>query len=265
MPQDFWHKQGDQPLFPDLLWSRPENRSFAGKLLIIGGHAHGFAAPAEAYQAAEQSGIGTARVLLPDHLRPQLTKVQGTAVAADFAPSTPSGSFASEALAEMLAESNWADGVLLTGDLGRNSETAIVLEKLVAKYQGPLVITKDAVDYFTSNSQAAIDRPKTCLVLSIAQLQKLATHARYPTAITFGMNLLQLIDTLHDFTQTFTVHIIVKHLDTIFVAVNGQVSTTKSTDSLEDTWRVATAAKAAVWWIQNPSKPFEAFTTALAN
>lgn len=263
MPRDYWHKQGDQPLFPDLLWSRPENRAHAGKLLIIGGHAHGFIAPAEAFQVAEQNGIGTARVLLPDHLRPQLTKVQGSAVAANFAPSTPSGSFASEALSEMLAESNWADGVMLAGDLGRNSETAIVLEKLVTKHAGPLIITKDAVDYFTSNSHDITQRPETCLVLTIAQLQKLATNAKYPTAVTFGMNLLQLVDVLHDFTQTYTLHIIVRHLDTMFVAVNGQVSTTKATDSLEDNWRVATAAKSAVWWIQNPRKPFEALTTSV--
>jgi hypothetical protein len=27
-------------------------------------------------------------------------------------------------------------------------------------------------------------------------------------------------------------------------------------------WRIETAATAAVWWLQNPSKPFEALTTA---
>ena len=260
---DYWYKQGDDPLFPDLLWSRPENKLHAGKLLIVGGHAHGFAVPAEAFMVAEQSGIGTARVVLPDHLRSQLVKVQGPSLNTEFAPSTPSGSFASKSLAELLDTSAWADGVLLAGDFGRNSETAVVLEKLVTIYSGKIIMTKDAVDYFTSNAQATIHRPNTCLVLTIAQLQKLATNAKFATAITYGMDLLQLVDVLHEFTRQFQVYLIVKHHENICVAVNGRVSTTKSTGSLQDNWRVETATNASVWWIQNPTKPFEAFTSAV--
>lgn len=261
--RSYWHKQEDTPLFPDLLWSRPENRQHAGKLLVVGGHAHGFAAPAEAFAAAEKAGVGAARVLLPDHLRRQLVKLQGPSLSMDFAPSTPSGSFASKSLAELLDAGAWADGVLLAGDFGRNSETAIVLEKLVSKFPGTLVITKDAMDYFTSNSLVVLNRPNTCLVLTIAQLQKLATNAKFTTAITFGMDLLQLVDVLHEFTQQFQASIIVKHLENIFVAVNGQVSTTKTTTDIEDSWRVSTAAHASVWLLQNPAKPFEALTTSL--
>ncbi len=261
--RDYWHKQEDTPLFPDLLWSRPENRQHAGKLLIVGGHAHGFAAPAEAFAEAEKAGIGTARVMLPDHLRSQLVKLQGPSLSMEFAPSTPSGSFASKALAELMDASAWADGVLLAGDFGRNSETAIVLEKLVSKFPGTMVLTKDAVDYFTSNSQTVLNRPSTCLVLTIAQLQKIATNAKFTTAITFGMDLLQLVDVLHGFTEQYQASIIVKHLENIFVAVNGQVSTTKTTVDIEDSWRVATAAHASVWLLQNPGKAFEALTTSL--
>lgn len=259
---EYWQKQGEVPLFPDLLWSRPENRQHAGKLLVVGGHAHGFSAPAEAFSVAEKAGIGSARVMLPDHIRPQLKKVQGTVLTTEFAPSTPSGSFAAKALAELLDASAWADGVLLAGDFGRNSETAIVLEKLASKYPGKLVLTKDAVDYFTSNASVIIDRKDTCLVLTIAQLQKLASSAKFATAITFSMNLLQLVEALHAFTTQHTSYIVVKHLDTILVAVNGKVCTTKTEQGLEDSWRAATAAKASVWWIQNPSKPFQALTTS---
>lgn len=77
------------------------------------------------------------------------------------------------------------------------------------------------------------------------------------------MDLLQLVDVLHEFTKSFQVSLVVKHLQNIVVAVNGQVSTTKTNADLEDSWRVATAAKAAVWLIQNPSKQFEALTTSL--
>jgi NAD(P)H-hydrate repair Nnr-like enzyme with NAD(P)H-hydrate dehydratase domain len=90
-----WLKQvADKPLFPDLLWSRPENKRQAGKLLIVGGNLHGFAVPMAAYNAATAAGIGSARVILPEKLK----KALGTSFTeAEFAPSTPSGSLSRQA------------------------------------------------------------------------------------------------------------------------------------------------------------------------
>jgi hypothetical protein len=256
----YWHKQtAYKPLYPDLLWSRPENKAQAGKLLIVGGNAHGFAAAGEAYAEATKAGIGAARVLLPDSLQKTVGRVFE---AGEYAPSTPSGSFSQKALAELLAMSQWADATLLAGDFGRNSETAILLEACVTKYSGPLTLTKDTVDYFAGSPVALLNRPDTLLVLSFAQLQKLASSARFTTAFTFDMDFLRLIDALHELTAQHQPSIIVKHLESIFVAVNGQVSSTKLTEDLE-VWRVKTAAHATVWWLQNPAKPFEAMTVSL--
>jgi len=260
MQSEYWHKQAsDKPLFPDLLWSRPENRQLAGKLLIIGGNLHGFAAPAEGFQEATKAGVGVARVLLPEALQ----KTVGSAFeAGEYAPSTPSGSFSQKSLNEFLQASQWAESVLLTGDLGRNSETAILLEKFAEKYAGPLAITKDAADYFTGIPQKVLHRPDTLFVVSLAQLQKLASSAGFTKPFTFNMDLLRLVETLHEFTSTYATSIVVKHLDTLYVATGGEVSTTKLAEDKE-TWRVITAAHAAVWWLQNPGKPFEALTTAV--
>jgi ADP-dependent NAD(P)H-hydrate dehydratase / NAD(P)H-hydrate epimerase len=267
--RDYWIKQTiDTPAFPDLSWSRPENRAQAGKLLIVGGNAHGFAAAGEAYTEATKAGIGTARVLLPDSLRKSVGRVF---TAGEYAPSTPSGSFSQKALAELLAMSDWANGVLLAGDFGRNSETAILLEQFAATYSGQLTLTKDAVDYFVktltslpmSGSEALLSRPETLLVVSFAQLQKLAGSAHFSTAFTFDMDFLRLVDALHEFSRQYaTASIIVKHLDTIFVAVRGQLSTTKL-DPDPEIWRVKIAASASTWWLQNPAKAFEALTTAV--
>src|SRR5438105_14108225 len=117
---NYWHKQAsDKPLFPELLWSQPENRTQAGKLLIIGGNLHAIAAPAQAYAEALKAGIGSAKVVLPDVTKktvgPLLENVE-------YAPSSRSGSFARNALASFVDLSQWADGVLITGDTGRNSE-----------------------------------------------------------------------------------------------------------------------------------------------
>jgi hypothetical protein len=258
MDQTYWQRQNSkQPLFADLVWSRPENKTYAGKLLIVGGNLHGFSAPAEAFAAAGDAGIGVARAVLPDSLQRTVGRVFQ---AGEYAPSTPSGSFSNKALAELLAMASWSDGVLLAGDLGRNSETAIMLESFAGKYAGPLVITKDAVDYFSSTPQPVEHREDTALVLSFSQLQKLAMSLHLPAAFTFDMDILRLVDALHELTLNYPFFIVTKHLDQLFVAVGGDVSSTKlATD--RDIWRVATAAHVAVWWLQNQSKPFEALTT----
>ncbi len=257
---DYWQKQTkDAPLFPELLWSRPEHKAQAGKLAIIGGNAHGFAAVAEAYQAAQQAGVGTARVLLPEAIK----KVVGPVLTeGEFAPSNPSGSFSQKALAELLELSQWADGVLVAGDLGRNSETAILLESFVSKYSGALTLTQDAVDYFTSKPSVLLQRSDTTLVLSLSELQKLVAASGFTKPITFGMDLLKLVETLREFTDMYSLEIIVKHLDNLLVALSGRVTTTKLTKELP-IWRVKTAAAASVWRLQNPTKPLEALTTSL--
>lgn len=260
---DYWHKQTtDQPLFPDLLWSRPENKHHAGKLLIIGGNSFGFSAVGEAYNEAQKAGAGSVRVLLPEAVR----KVVGRVIEhAEFAASNPSGSFSQPALSEWLAQAVWADGVLLAGDLGHNSETAIVLEQFLTKYTGQITLTQDAVEYCLKNAADCLQRDNTTLVLTMAQLQKIGVNARFDTAFTFDMGMLNLVETLHTFTQQYPATIVIKHLGTLYAASGGQVSTTKSDDSPTDAWRIKTAAHTAVWWLQNPAKAFESITTSLAS
>lgn len=263
MERDYWQRQDfAKPLFPDLLWSRPENRAAAGKLLVVGGNVHGFAAPAEAYNEAVKAGIGTARVLLPDALQKTVGPVLE---AGEFAPSTKgSGSFSQKALDEFLIQGNWADGVLLAGDFGRNAETAILLEKFLAHHRGQTTLTRDACDYTTSAPHTVLTREDTLLVLSLSQLQRLGVAAKFSSPVTFGMDLLHLAAWLHGFTLAWAPRIITKHLDTLLVAVNGQVSTTKLPEDVP-IWRTKTTARAAVWWLQNPTMPFESLTTAVAS
>lgn len=260
MARTFWVRQSvNAPLFSDLLWGRPQNRSRAGKLLIIGGNLHGFAAPAEAYNEATKAGVGLTRVLLPRAVKKLAGNILETV---EYAPSTPSGSFSQEALATFLEQASWADAILLAGDFGRNSETAILLEQFVSKYDGQIVMTKDAVDYFSNIPSKIFERGNVTLVLSLAQLRKLATNLRFTIPITFSMDLLKLTDALHELTKAYPIQIITSHLDTIFVSVNGQVSTTKLDEDMP-IWRLKIAAAAAVWWLQNPNKPFEALTTSI--
>lgn len=261
MDRAYWQRQTpEEPLYPDLLWSRPENKQHAGKMLIVGGNAFGFAAAAEAYGEATSAGIGTARVMLPDSLQKTVGKVFS---AGEYTPSTPSGSFAQQALAELIEMSSWSDATMLAGDLGRNSETAILLEKFLQKYTGQLTLAQDAVDYFTKNAGTVLGRQSTLLVLNMSQLQKLSTGAKFTTAFTSQMDFLHVVDALHDFTKSHEANIILEHNQTVFIAVNGLISTTKQADEASHIIKIA--AHSAVWWLQNPDKPFEALSTAIAS
>jgi hypothetical protein len=253
----FWHKQTpDKPLYADMLWSRPENKKARGKLLVVGGHSHAFTAPARAYAESVSAGVGLTRVVLPRHVKRLLPS---TFSEMEFAPSTPSGSFARQALAELLDAASWADGVLLAGDFGRNSETAIVLEQFIQKYTGQLTLSQDSIDYFVSSEQLCA-RPNTLVAPSFSQLQKLATAAHLKTAVTSSLDFLHFIDALRDFTRHCPLSIAINHNQTTFVAVNGQVSSTKPQSGKDE---AALAAHAAVWWLQNPGKPFEAISTSI--
>jgi len=252
-----WHKQGSQPLFPDLLWSRPQNKRTAGKLLIIGGNLHNFSAPGQAYAAAVQAGVGTAKVLLPEGLRKTIGAVLDNC---EFAPMNKSGSFSKAALGEWLDYAAWADGVLLSGDLGRNSETAIVTEQFIKNFSGQLTVTQDALDQFRDNPMPLFQRPNTTIVASFGQLQKMWPKiTKDDRVIKYANTLIQNLDIMHATAGQLPINIVTKQHDDVIVVANGKISTTKNTNEI---WRVETAAKAATWWLQNPQKPYEALTTS---
>jgi hypothetical protein len=254
----YWQKQTkDSPLFGELLWSRPENRRHAGKLLVLGGNLHGFSDPASVYNQAAKAGIGTCRVLLPEALHKTVGQLFP---AADYAASTAaSGGFARAALDEWLSQSAWADGAVLAGNFGHNSETSILIESYAQKYGGQLTLVNDTVDYALDTPELFLARPETTLVLTMPQLQKLAVAAKLTKPVVSTLALLQLVEVLHDFTQQHSANIVTYHDDTILVAVNGRISSTRMSSADLTT----IAAHTAVWWLQNPSKPYEAITTAL--
>ncbi len=258
MDRSYWHRQTpEEPLFPDLLWSRPENKRLAGKLLVIGGNTYGFSGAAEAYAEASSAGVGTARVLLPDSLQKTVGRVFA---AGEYAPTTPSGSFAQQALAEFIEMAAWSDAIILAGDLGKNSETAVLLEKFIQKYSGQLALVQDSVDYFIKGPSVVLNRQDTLLVLNMPQLQKLAINAKFATAFTSQMDFLRIIDALSEFTKLHSANIILEHNQTVFVAVDGLISTTKKSDADHV---IKIAAHAAVWWLQNPSKTYQALTSSV--
>jgi NAD(P)H-hydrate repair Nnr-like enzyme with NAD(P)H-hydrate dehydratase domain len=260
MDFSYWKKQSlETPLFPDIEWSKPEVRSMSGKLGIVGGNKLGFAGVAEAYSVASSAGVGQIRVLLPDILK---KTIPATITDTMFAPTNPSGSLTKDASTDLATLGAWADGILMIGDAGRSSETAILYEQFLHDYTGQLIITRDAIDLVKNSSKALVERPNTLLIASFAQLQKLFQSVYYPKVLTFSMQLTNLVEALHKFTITYPVTIAVLHRETFIVAHQGAIVTTPW-DNPMNIWRGNTAAKAATYWLWSPTKPLEATSTAI--
>lgn len=259
MEHTYWHRQTrDNPLFPDIEWSKPEQKIHAGKLAIIGGNKLGFRSVADSYDEATALGAGQVRVVLPDALK---ASIPTTILDTVYVPSNPSGGMSKESGDIFSATSGWADHMLLIGDTGRNSETAMLFEQLL-ECDVPLTVTRDAVDLLKNASQKLVERERTTLVMSFAQLQKLMQNVYYPRIVSFSMTLQALVETLHKFTITYPVTIVTYHQNHIVVAHDGEVVTSEFDEPML-IWRGSVATRVATYQLWTPTKPFEASVASL--
>jgi hypothetical protein len=255
---DYWKKQTDQPLFADIEWSRPQQKSRLGKLLIVGGTAHGFAAVVKSYSASVAVGVGEVKVAVPDALKQNLPADFSQAI---LLPTNQSGAISLEAKDQLLAAASWADGVLLIGDSGMNSETEVLLNNLLASTSSWVTVSRDAIDLLCTEASALANRPQTNLLMNFNQTQKLFSSLYYPKILTFSMQLTNFVEALHKFTITYPLTLTVVFGGKIIVAYSGQVA---SQDFADQTALIngQLAAKAAAYLLWNPQKPLEAVATS---
>jgi len=204
------------------------------------------------------SGRGQLRAVLPDALRKSFPASVSDAV---FIPSNTSGGFNKDAIPEIIAAANWAHVTLLVGDMGRNSETAMACERLLDSFSGHLVITRDAVELLKPVAERVVNRDKTTLVMSFAQVQKLFQSVYYPRILSFSMQLMQFVDALHKFTITYPATIVTFHQNHLVVAHGGEI-VTQEFDEPMAIWRGLTATKAACYLLWTPAKPLEAIAAS---
>lgn len=257
---EYWHKQKvGKPLYPSVAWNKPEQKSLSGKLLIIGGNLHSINAPNIAYIQALKAGIGECRVAMPLSTR----KFFGSKIPPniEFLASTPSGSFSAKAYDDIMQLANWTDGILFSGDVGKNSETSILLEEL-SKLNITKTYVNDCVDPFIHNPKYILNDINSLLVLSFSQLQKLSQNIKSTHAFTSTLEIAQLAEKLHLFTAPNSAGLITERRQDIYFAVSGKVVTTKFENT--ETWPLAIATEASVWWLQNPTQKYEAISTAVS-
>ena len=254
---DYWQKQKQKPLFPEVDTWQPEQRRFAGKLLIIGGNKGAFFSVAKAMETANKMGVGEVRVLLPDSLRGQLPK----APEIYFAKAEASGAFGKAAMAEMMAQLEWAESVLIVGDIGKNAETSVVFANFMKHCDKPVVMSRDAVDVLTPDAMNwGMREQPTMIFLTISQLQKLLRTLYYPKVITLSMPMNQLIETLHKFTLSYSLTLVTFHEGQVVIARDGQVISEEIGDT-EYTqlslWDGKIQSRSAVLALWNREQPVE--------
>lgn len=261
MEHSYWKRQeAGKPLYPDIEWSKPERRDQAGRLLIIGGNKLGFVAVAESYQTSVSNGVGEVKVLVPDCLKKSIPPSIPNVI---FSACTTSGGLSKDSLSELHTSAEWASGVLLIGDAGRNAETALTYEEFISKYDGQLTVTRDAIDLVKNNPGLLVERPNTLLVASFAQVQKMFQGVYYPKMLTFNMQLLQLVEALHKFTITYPCTIMTLHNETIVIASSGNVVTQKWDEPMA-IWRGSVATQAANYWLWNDTKTIESISASIS-
>lgn len=243
-------QSSNQPLYPNIVWSRPENKNGSGKLLIIGGNSTSFSNVAKEFSDAEKAGVGICHVLVPA----SLSKITKDIPFIEYAPANPSGSFSRKALAEILGVLKITDGLLIAGDLGKNSETSLLLEDLLAKFSGPVFISSNALASFASIS-FILNREKTVLFVDKKQLRDIFIEAKSTFAITSELPKAKLAEALIHFSSSHQSTLVVQDFNNVWVAHSRKI--------IESEKSGVSAAKTAVWTIQQPEKWLEVITTSL--
>lgn len=251
---DNWRRQDKKPLWPNLVWAKPEQKNRAGKLLVIGGHLHGFENAARAYEQALTAGIGQAKVVLPDKLRPVLG---GQLEHAVFAPSTAAGTLASQGRSVLTEYISWADTLLFT-QTGENSETVRLIVELISHTSRPAVMTGDILNLIKHDAYRLLDNSKM-LVLEPKGLQILLKILQSPLTVRHDMGLRPLVLAMLSEPKLKLFKLAVVYEDTIVIAVDGQAVTTKRHQHPDP---VSLAAWLAVWWSWRPAGGLDALATA---
>ena len=279
---DYWQKQ-NEPLFRDLEWNFPEQKS--GTVAIIGGNGNSFSS---AVKLAEYLGqtypIKRAELYLPDSLRGKLPPVPGI----NFVPSTESGSIAKSD--ELNSAVSRADFSIFSGDLSKNSATTIAVTEAIsgatdgvmatgagattggnrttgAVVGGPVLLARDAVNLITPSIAEFIDARPLFLVTSMAQLQKIFRSLLYPKMLLLSQPLMPTVETLHKFTLSYeNCTIVTLHQEQIIVAARGRIITTplgKTKYTPLTLFTSALPADLAAYNLWNPSSPLEATCASL--
>ena len=270
----FWQKQ-EKPLFPDLLWNIPEQKS--GLISVIGGNSQSFSTSIHVAEFLTQTyPLKSVNILLPDSLKNQLPSLPGVI----FLPATDSGSFArSPLLVDYLSAPS-----LLIGDFSKNSATCVALSEAIIKTidsnstenltqnsaqnpeKSPLLLTRDTIDLLLPEMNTIINHPHLFFIGSLAQVQKLFRAVYYPKVLMLSMPLVPVLEALHKFTLSYPCTILTFHQGQILTTFSGKVISTpldRTPYSPISLWNGNLACHVAALNLFAPGDPLAATSAAI--
>jgi NAD(P)H-hydrate repair Nnr-like enzyme with NAD(P)H-hydrate dehydratase domain len=248
-------RQTDAPLYPKVLFNRPVTRSGGGRLLIVGGHTGEFSLPTAIHQFAVAAGVGEATAVLPDALAKFLGGAPGTA----FAAASTSGSLGREALGRILELSEEADAVAIGASLSNNSNTAMLIERLIVEIKRPVVIFDEALIALRHNITAVTNNPDALVILTMAEVFKLCTALNVSITIRPGGGLVNKLEIIQDLADASACAYAVYGTE-IVVAAGGQLVVTPLNYRLALTPALFYGVL-STFWLQNRANPTAGLAT----
>ncbi len=248
----YWQKQTlEQPLFPDLFWDQPINQIKANNFCLIGGSSNEFKQISLAYNLFQQKKYHQLNIILPSSLKKIFQNYSTDLI---FANSNQSGGFDLTAFGLIEEYSLKSDILSLIGDFSTNSETIILIEKIIQNIKKIKIISHDAIiDNFQPN--------QTVIIINFKKLQKLLKNFHYHQAITSNMELMNLIEIINNFCQQFNLALIVEFNQNFIAFYNNQVSLTKAVNTVN--WETNLNVLSSYYLANNYNKIFEAISCAI--
>lgn len=247
--------QGNEPLYPKVLWNRPVARTGAGRLLVPGGHTGQFSLITSLHQVAQAAGAGACIAMLPDSLIAML----GGAPETVFVPSTPSGSLHRDGLGRLLELASDSDAVMIGANLSQNSLTTILLERFLKESNVRVIAFGEAFASLQHNLGALTRREDSLLIVTMPEVIALAKSIGADITVKDGGGLVNKLEIVGTLSQLVAGDIVVYGNETI-VAVDGRLGVSASNFRLAQLPALAVAIL-SVFWVQNSARPYEGLMT----
>ena len=240
--------------YQDILWSRPTRRT--GRIVLAGGHRDGFADLQKTYVGFDIAGAADCRLVLPD----KLSKLVGSLEGVSLVPSTPSGSIAKDAVAELVHLANEADLISIGPDLSNNSETTLAMQRVIAETNASIVIPPTSTEQLMSEVAEWRTKSKLMIFMNSKQLYKLAAKLAVNTTIPLNVTNEALLEIAAAVSNEYQPVIIVITQDALIYSVNGRAQILKVKLQSDDYG--ALTGVFGLFWLQNQSTPFDALEAA---
>lgn len=256
--KDYFEKLAQNP-YEDLWWNVPEKQ--LGTVNVVGGNAQSFQTVVRtAERLAKDFPLQMVNVVLPESLEGKVPKLPNF----EFLPTTDSGAFSGEGLAEKL---QGADANLMIGDMSKNAITAKGVTKALEEAEKPCLVTRDAVDLVAEQPlEKMLMTGKVDFLATAKQVQKILRAVYYPKVMTLSQPLMQVVEILHKFTLSYQTGIVTFYSGQILVANDGlvrAVALENSKFSPITLWSGELAAKITALNLYNPGKFIEATIAAV--